>query len=133
MDLIDAVRVGDLERVKLVIQKGADVNNCVYAYGWTPIFWAIERGQFDMCRFLLDHGADVNHKSHNGWTPLMFAVYNRRIDIVKLLVIRGANVNHKNNNGHPVLSYSLGRPKIIFILRWRVQSTVIINIQILIS
>jgi ankyrin repeat protein len=122
MALIRALQDGDagnIEEVKLLIKGGADVNYRVYGYGWNSLFWAVNRGQFDMCMLLLDHGVDVNNESNNGWTPLMLAVYQSGIDIIKLLLIRGANVNHINKIGHTILSYALNRPKILSILRWR--------------
>lgn len=43
-------------------------------YGMTPLMHAACKGRADMCRLLLQHGADVNCNQHEyGYTALMFA------------------------------------------------------------
>lgn len=43
-------------------------------YGMTPLMHAAYKGKADMCRLLLQHGADVNCNQHeHGYTALMFA------------------------------------------------------------
>jgi ankyrin repeat protein len=118
MDLIEAVRDKDLERVKLVIQKGTDVNykdDCE----WTALFWSVYVDRIDICKLLLENGADVNKPEESKWTPLIYAVATRKIDIIKLLLIYGANVHHININGQTALCLSLSMPNIRYILRWR--------------
>lgn len=53
---------------------------CVYIfqslqqYGMTPLMHAAYKGKTDMCKLLLQHGADVNCNEHeHGYTALMFA------------------------------------------------------------
>jgi len=121
MALLDAVCFGDIERVKLLIEKGADVNH--EEFGYTALSWAIDRDRVDICKLLLDSGADVNHMHYDGsgWTPIIMAVYEGKINIIKLLVTRGANVKHKVANGLTALDYAFawGNDIIIRILSWR--------------
>lgn len=43
-------------------------------YGMTPLMHAAYKGKTDMCKMLLQHGADVNCNEHeHGYTALMFA------------------------------------------------------------
>lgn len=43
-------------------------------YGMTPLMHAAYKGKADMCKLLLQHGADVNCNEHeHGYTALMFA------------------------------------------------------------
>lgn len=49
---------------------------CVFyiQYGMTPLMHAAYKGKADMCKLLLQHGADVNCNEHeHGYTALMFA------------------------------------------------------------
>lgn len=47
---------------------------CAPQYGMTPLMHAAYKGKADMCRLLLQHGADVNCNEHeHGYTALMFA------------------------------------------------------------
>ena len=43
--------------------------------GKTELLDAAWKGQIDMCRSLIEEGADVNSKDIDGWTPFMFAVF----------------------------------------------------------
>lgn len=51
--------------------------NCALSlqqYGMTPLMHAAYKGKADMCKLLLQHGADVNCNEHeHGYTALMFA------------------------------------------------------------
>jgi ankyrin repeat protein len=122
MDLLDAIRCdGDLERVKLLIDKGnTDVNYEDWT-GKTALFWAINYGHISICRLLLDLGADVNYLTKNESTPLMYAVYDAQIEIIKLLLSRGANVHIKNSYGHTALDFAFKNYdfNVVRILYWR--------------
>ena len=55
--------------VSLLIKKGAIVNaKEMYAFvnnssrGWTPLHFAANSGKLDVCRFLVQQGADLNAK-----------------------------------------------------------------------
>ncbi len=64
-----AVRSGDLEVVKLLVENGADVNAVDYC-GYTPIHIAIDflDGQegADVLEYLIDHGADLMAETNYG-------------------------------------------------------------------
>jgi hypothetical protein len=41
--------------------------------GWHPLHEAVRSGQIEAVQFLLQNGADVNHKTHSGHSPLFLA------------------------------------------------------------
>ena len=55
-----------------------------------PLVGPAVRGDLEMTRRLLDHGANINAK-HDGITPLMIAAYNGYTDLARLLLERGAD------------------------------------------
>ena len=61
--LIDASRVGDVERVKKLL--GINVNTEIKdKYGWTALSFAAERGRLEAVRFLVQEcGADVSRRT----------------------------------------------------------------------
>jgi ankyrin repeat protein len=59
--------------------------------------------------FLLDKGADVNHKNYNGNTPLHIAIVNQDLEVCKVLISRGADVSITNNEGKTPLQVAIGR------------------------
>jgi len=89
-DLLAAVRKGDAERVKAVLAQGVDVN-AKSPYGATGLFFAADRGNIEIIRILLDHGANVNVKdTFYGATALTWATQKERWDVIKLLLGKGA-------------------------------------------
>lgn len=81
-----------LEIVEWLVGRGADVN-IANTYG-TPLFKHAGAGHYDVCKFLLEHGADVNIAAHAGHTALFYAVNGRSCDIVRLLLAHGADPCH---------------------------------------
>jgi ankyrin repeat protein len=74
-----AVRQGCADCVRVLIQKGAPVNQAS-ADGSTPLIVAVQNGQYPIAQFLLDHGANPNLANAKGWTPLYLAVKNRNAE-----------------------------------------------------
>ena len=109
------------EKIKLLIQYGADVNRpihwCDYApeehlqqeydedrgyndgCGKTPLMIACEAGSYDAVRILLENGADVNARDYCGETALIYAASptgysddpDDQIRIAELLLENGAD------------------------------------------
>ena len=100
MDLIDAAKNGDINKVRVLLDLGEDPN-ITNDYGLTSLIWASMRGYIDIVRLLLDNGADPNIT--NGNTALMKSSYNGHIDIVESLLRHGADPNITNNVGETAL------------------------------
>jgi ankyrin repeat protein len=75
--LIQAARAGQLEIVKLLIGKGADIH-ATTSRSETALHWAASRGHEEVVAYLLDNGAQTSHQDSIGHTPLMSAVKNGR-------------------------------------------------------
>jgi hypothetical protein len=120
MDLIGAIRDGgDLERIRSLIVRGADVNY-KEDFDYTPLFWAVHHNRLYISWLLLNQGANVNDYDKYGNTPLMYvSAYDSKIEIIKLLLIRGADINHKNNAGDTALDYPLFNSLNYKLLCWR--------------
>lgn len=94
--LINAVRTGNVKKVKKLIKAGADVNG--KSNGFIPLIDAVVYNKADTVKLLIKAGADVNVKSL-GRTALMFASIDGHTNAVKLLIEVGADVNIKNKEG----------------------------------
>ena len=90
-----AARRGDLENVKSLISKGANVN-ARDEYGDTPL---LDTKNVEVVKYLVSQGANVNTSNKNGFTLLHTAAYEGDVDVVKFLISKGANVNAKNIDG----------------------------------
>ena len=98
MDIWTACKVGDLERVRQLIQDGQDVNRGSN-YGWTPLMWAAYYGSDQMVQELIRAGADVNGKDNTKRTALHRASWSGHSSIVKTLSEAGANLNVQDWKG----------------------------------
>jgi ankyrin repeat protein len=87
-----AAQQGDLDEVRALVAKGADVN-AFDDLGMTPLHHAAKEERLEVARFLLEHGANVNahHEASIGNTPLGEIAPNCSYDIAKLLVDAGAD------------------------------------------
>jgi ankyrin repeat protein len=94
--LMAAASKGNLEMVKLLIEKGADVED-KDKDGATVLVHATLMGNPEIVRFLIDKGADVNAQTSQGLTALMMAADQGNLEIVKFLIEKGADVNAKKN------------------------------------
>jgi hypothetical protein len=98
--LMIACLQGDLGLVKLMVEKGAEINKP----GWTPLSYAATRGHTEIVKYLLDHSAYIDAAAPNGSTPLMMAAYFGYDSTVKLLLDAGADPKLKNAMGYTALT-----------------------------
>lgn len=89
---------GHLDKVKELVQQGADVNFKDHA-GWVPLHEAALKGQYDIASYFInDCGANVNVRGYGDDTPLHDACSSGYADIVQLLVNSGADVFALNSD-----------------------------------
>ena len=112
----------DIEKIKEMIEMGANINSKTAMKGITALIIAIETEDEDFIKFVLKKGADVNIKienkyleipgyieflekygdfvdtANNGITPLMKACIIENLEIIKLLIEKyGAEINVQND------------------------------------
>ena len=70
-----------------------------FEYEETCLHAAAASGHLDICRLLIDKGAQVEAKDGTGCAPLHFAAIQGHVEIVRLLCDRGADVEARHNGG----------------------------------
>jgi ankyrin repeat protein len=121
MILFRAISLNDSDLVsKLIIHK-ANVNNMLHLDDhvedddehddddFMPLQLALSEEHFDICKILIDAGANVNHiNNEDGDTPLIFAARTGNLEGIKLLMKHGANYNIVNKYGKTALMEAAG-------------------------
>lgn len=93
-----AAHKGEFEEIKVLIQKGADVN-APDENGATALHSAAVTHNFTIVRYLVSHGADVNAKTKTGLTPLHLTAHEGFKELSLFLVQNGADPGAKTKDG----------------------------------
>lgn len=117
VDVFLASALGDLDRVRALLQDEPDLIAAYSEDGWTPLHLAAHFGSTEVAELLLAHGADVEARSRSreGNTPLHAAVAGKQPSLVDLLIARGADVDAADAGGWTALNIAAheGVPAII--------------------
>ncbi len=89
LELLDAAKNGRTERVKELLDAGADVGTKTDD-GITALWWAVVRGHTGIVQALLDAGADVNARDNRDQTLLFLAEGEGQTRVIALLKAAGA-------------------------------------------
>jgi ankyrin repeat protein len=129
--IFEAVDVGNVNIVKLLLEKGADVNLQVGDDDASLLYIATEKGRKDMVQLLLENGANVDKPANvfingtlversplslaviklmQGWVPAYSSFYYR--DTIELLVKHGADIHKKDKNYKSPLEIAESKPDI---------------------
>jgi len=131
-DLLEAVKAGDVERVKPLIESDPALVNAADESGNSAVLLAVYYGRKTILELLLSHGPElslfeasaagdgervkallgedpdlemdrVNSFAHDGFTPLGLASFFGHGDVVELVLSRGAEVNLASANRMQVM------------------------------
>lgn len=91
--LCEAVRMKNISIVKLLLDKGANINLNSSPSSTTAIIEAAQTGQIEMINLLLDSGADAYTEPIQGQNALSYAVNNNHFKALELFLNRGIDIN----------------------------------------
>lgn len=116
-ELLDAVKAGDLDKVRLIVERDPKIVNAPNPNGETILFAAIVPGRHvEIVEYLLSKGANVNQMNNFHMAPLHLAC--RRglpLGTIRLLVEHGADVNAVSKyQGRPLdMAYESGDDAVV--------------------
>lgn len=105
--LLCAVSENHIECTHALLEGNADVNTV--GPDGTPIRYAVAQGLLEICKSLLNKGADLSHESIT--PPILVqststSVKKNRMEIVRLLVENGAHINATDEKGNTPLAWA---------------------------
>ena len=101
MDLLDAATYGNLERVRLLVEQGADPNMSV-ENDFTALFCASFEGHLEVVQYLVEQRAIIDMTTNGGskYTPLTAAACSGHTDVVRYLLEQGADRDKADLEGN---------------------------------
>lgn len=113
--LPNACSSGNVSTVRLLLERGADVNARYWNDDGNALMAASYEGHDEIVQLLLDHGAEINDLGGNYGGALQGASLQGHYSTVQLLLDRGADVNARGGNYDTALqkASSLGYDHIV--------------------
>lgn len=87
-----------LDSTHLVDEKDMD--------GYSALFIAAGNGYFEIVKYLLEHGANINSTMTLNDTPLITAIMNEHIEVAEYLISQGADISIIDSEGHDALWFA---------------------------
>jgi len=105
ISLFEAAAAGKFDVVAHLVYQHPEAVNYYAEDGFTPLGLACYFGHYEIARYLVLKGADVNLPSNNGFSvyPLHSAVAGNYTDIARMLIENNAQVNVKQQAGATAL------------------------------
>ena len=98
-ELIKNIKKGDINNVKTLIDSGSvDLNMTTDDLNWSPLTHAIGSDRSDIAIFLIESGADIEHRTWLNTTPFILSCTKSNYKMAEFLLEHGADIDAKGNN-----------------------------------
>lgn len=98
-NIFDYCCLGNLNKVKEIINSNKDLINSMNDKGKTLLHIAAKYGYYDICKFLVDSGIDVNILDNHDDNAIVKAIQRGHANIVQLLVDNNSNIDIQGKTG----------------------------------
>ncbi|KAL1887652.1 palmitoyltransferase akr1 [Ceratocystis pirilliformis] len=116
-DIMHFARVGDVAAMERLFETGNYDGTYHDDEGITPLHWAAINNQYAMCKFLIDHGTEINRKGGESVsTPLQWAAQRCHYYTVNLLLQHGADPLITDSQGYNTLHISSFNGNVLLIV-----------------
>lgn len=105
LDIFEAAAMGKLARVRSLLDADARTLNTYSADGFTPLHLATFFGRFELVRFILANGGNVEASARNDSKvrPIHSAAATRDVRMVRVILSAGADPDARQTGGHTAL------------------------------
>ena len=122
--LFEALKNNNLEKVKALVQKGANIHK-KNMYGDSYLDECAYVGYIDIVKYFVEEkGFSVHAKINDGKTPLFHASDGGRLEVVRYLVEKGADVNQTDIIGVTPIFMAAGKGH-LEVLKFLVQKVLL--------
>ncbi|KAG6103730.1 palmitoyltransferase akr1 [Claviceps sp. LM219 group G6] len=116
-DIMQLARVGDIVAMEKLFESGEFDATYSDDEGITPLHWAAINNQYAMCKFLIEHGAEINRKGGDSVaTALQWAAQRCHYYTVNLLLQHGADPLISDAQGYNTLHISTFNGNVLLIV-----------------
>jgi ankyrin repeat protein len=105
--LMEAIKENNEKAIEILLNHNADIHAVESEHQVTPLLLATRHGNIQVCRKLIEAGADPEVKDLQGQTCLIVAVKNKHKDIVALLLEYGVLTDRFDQKGNNALIYAI--------------------------
>ncbi len=111
-ELANAVLASDEDRIRFLVEKGADINK-QDAQGYAPLQAAARNRSDKIIPVLISLKADVNGRDRDGFTALIHAAERNHVPTIKALLAAGADIEVSVDGGFGPLSLAIESGKFL--------------------
>jgi hypothetical protein len=116
-DIMQLARIGDVAAMEKLFESGDYDATYSDDEGITPLHWAAINNQYAMCKFLIEHGAEINRKGGESVaTPLQWAAQRCHYYTLNLLLQHGADPLITDAQGYNTLHISTFSGNVLLIV-----------------
>ncbi|MDO4573671.1 MAG: ankyrin repeat domain-containing protein [Planctomycetia bacterium] len=129
--IASAAETDALELVKYLVEtQGADVRQGHVADHWTALHNACREGYFEVAKYLIAQGADVNAVGgYANVTPVHSAASNQHRNILRMLIQHGGRVDIPNRNGATPLDLAKRKTAFVDVVEYLTNYEVMLGIR----
>ncbi|XP_057341762.1 ankyrin-1-like [Microplitis mediator] len=100
-----ACKQANFDLVELLVNFGASVD--LRSDDATPLYWSVSSKNFEITKYLIDHGVKDIDAISRGTTPLLLSIEHQYIEIAELLLEHRAEVNILDKKGATALGLAI--------------------------
>jgi hypothetical protein len=112
--LINSAAGEHVDLVKLLVEKGANVNLADTLSGTTALLQAVHTQNVEVVRYLMEHGARVNVEDRHGRLIVEYAIVDAKpadASVLALLLEKGGDADAVTREGSPLIAVAVQRGK----------------------
>lgn len=102
--------IGDERNLKMLVERGVNINSANAMNGWTPLHWAAKRGHASIVKYLVQQGVDTAALTSKGETAAQLSTDTG----IRQLLGEGESTDLKTSDALPIVPNYLRNPDFFY-------------------